>query len=1068
MLVCKYCQKIYELHMKSCFYNVNAVNCGANQPALIMAVHRGRCDIVNVIKNEAYIFEKNIDNMEAIDVAGYHGHLDIAEFLLSLNTPAKKLCLSYSYPNSDCRLNTALHLETDSQAMKLLLVNGADVEAKNVNGLRPIHYGVRTGRVELVELLIKHGANVDAADEYGNTPLHEAVCHGLEIVELLVKGGAKVNAQNIDGKTPLHIAVERQQFKTVERLLNMDSDVGLTDVWRNTPIHYMTSELLDVSGIADIIIRKILVDRSQHWLILNMVGMSASAHVKAWRNDVQTHKANTITERFYRSFYIGHQTLVMKPTVDFLDCQKNTLLHQVVGVYGQLKMFKVNTNVAKTVDLLVEHGVDINAQNQDGLTPLHVARGEEAIMACLKHANGDSLKITDKRGRNFWHLLFLKTTKISIKVKTRICSIILTRYWWSNQYDRHQYKQRVTCYMCAVDSFNRTPLHYACMNINPWIAEFSWLVDGLIKMYDSFWHNYDINIQDKFGRTAFHYAAMFGSSELINKLKLHRKVVNNIRDKYRKTSEDYVNIQQNYRMQVTFLRMMTYSEFIAKHSQEISACIQGCFFRNSHTIKEGNEQPHNLVLEFLAGYDVESYVLNTYNGCLFDYTYTKSVTFNWQQSTVTIAMFKAIKTFANKAIVYLASEITKRDPCFACTVTPIGSAHEETKIGCCDEFDYNFVLNKLSEICEVCYSRKSPPGFVLLKLKASSPVYDGFKDLFDENGILDTRAVKFKFEILAKQVLSDASFTDETGFEFIDPVLTDDLGLSRGNVSTKLNTRIKLRFTGAVNKCHVPHSISVDLVPALQINGWWPDGTQWPDDEREFYRKEGDCQIVFMQPQNKHPWIGWTQPHGFISFGPAESRLIRDSPQLVRAAYMVVKRMSKYFCQYEFFSSHVIKTAVLWCLHSSPEYLKKNSSLYNGRKDLLRLVQDILRRLLRFAAQDYVPSYFLPKCHQPVWLRERHLKQFHTHLYRQGMTYQDLFSLNKEQLRDNEVLRDIKALFTLSHFMYWTVLSDTDELGLFVPSDINPLPEVSSTDRACTCTFYCQHELTSRLWRLRE
>jgi len=83
----------------------------------------------------------------------------------------------------------------------------------------------------------------------------------------------------------------------------------------------------------------------------------------------------------------------------------------------------------------------------------------------------------------------------------------------------------------------------------------------------------------------------------------------------------------------------------------------------------------------------------------------------------------------------------------------------------------------------------------------------------------------------------------------------------------------------------------------------------------------------------------------------------------------------------------------------------------------------------------------MPKCHQPVWLKERYLKQFHMRLYRHGLlTYTDLFSLNEQQSRDYW-LKYIKSLFICSHVMYWTVLSADDELKLFVPSTINPLME---------------------------
>jgi len=135
------------------------------------------------------------------------------------------------------------------------------------------------------------------------------------------------------------------------------------------------------------------------------------------------------------------------------------------------------------------------------------------------------------------------------------------------------------------------------------------------------------------------------------------------------------------------------------------------------------------------------------------------------------------------------------------------------------------------------------------------------------------------------------------------------LGLTPGNSSANLNTHIKLSFTKPVNICHVPHPISIDLVPALRIDDWWPE-----DARKAELCKAGECLIVFTQPQNKYPWIGWTEPHGFISFARAESRLLRESRPVVKAAYMVVKCLSENFCQYEFFASHVIKMALLWCL----------------------------------------------------------------------------------------------------------------------------------------------------------
>jgi len=149
----------------------------------------------------------------------------------------------------------------------------------------------------------------------------------------------------------------------------------------------------------------------------------------------------------------------------------------------------------------------------------------------------------------------------------------------------------------------------------------------------------------------------------------------------------------------------------------------------------------------------------------------------------------------------LAKEIFDKDKRFACEVVPVGSAREGTRIGRCDEFDYNFVLIDLSRRCKVYYLLESPPGFLLLK--ASMAEYE--EDLFDSSGTLNTRIVKFKFETLVKQILSLLSFCEATGFEFIDPV--QNFFVPPGSASTKVNTQIKLQFTHPVNGCHVPHKI---------------------------------------------------------------------------------------------------------------------------------------------------------------------------------------------------------------------------------------------------------------------
>jgi len=511
------------------------------------------------------------------------------------------------------------------------------------------------------------------------------------------------------------------------------------------------------------------------------------------------------------------------------------------------------------------------------------------------------------------------------------------------------------------------------------------------------------------------------------------------------TADEYTSAHDRF---LTFsLQLTQITSFIARNTHMITQCMQKyCFADKTKNVEEYKTEMRKIIRN-LRSNETTSFVQSICSGCRCDYaddlcrkpTAHKQCSYKREPNTTQKGATQwSIQKHMKTAMDQLAKQISTLDYRYTCEVVAVGSAYEGTKIGCCDEFDFNFVLNCLSRMCRVDYSPETLPGFVLLK--ASTPEFD--EDLFNSNGTLNTRIVKCRFEMIVKQILSSFSFCENTGLEFIDPVYYER-HIPDGTVSNKLHTYIKLAFTQPLNGYHVLHDVSVDIVPALQINDWWQ--TAHDDDaRRRDLSQTGECLIVFTQPQNKYPWIGWTEPHGFISFARAESRLLHNHPPVVKAAYMVVKRMSKYFCPCEFFSSYVIKTALLWCLDEvgfSNCSSSGDSDEING-DELLSLVQKIFRRLLSFAAQDYCPSYFMPKCHQPVWIAERYLKQFHVRLYQHGLTYKALFSLNEQQSED-AWLQHIKSMFIFSHVMYWTVLSDNDELELFVPSTINPLAEIS-------------------------
>jgi hypothetical protein len=98
--------------------------------------------------------------------------------------------------------------------VSLLADNGANVNARlagerttSTSGASPLHLAATNGKSEAMKVLMEKGADINAEDDYGDTALHYAVNKGQEeMVRGLLCLGARVDAVDDYGRTPLSLA----------------------------------------------------------------------------------------------------------------------------------------------------------------------------------------------------------------------------------------------------------------------------------------------------------------------------------------------------------------------------------------------------------------------------------------------------------------------------------------------------------------------------------------------------------------------------------------------------------------------------------------------------------------------------------------------------------------------------------------------------------------------------------------------------------------------------------------------------------------------------------------------
>ena len=246
---------------------------------------------------------------------------------------------------------------------EFLLRHGGKVDVRGRNEQTPLHYvsglwGVGVlmnsdlGRVVLssaTSFLLKHGADVDSKDGHHCTPLHLAASWDLlEVAQILLEHGADIDSCNNEGQTPLHIACGNgmEVAYVVQLLLERGANVNARDNNLDTP-------LLAAVRVLNVDAARILLDHGAEPRVNNKVGKT-SLHLfpeYAWGSTLEP-------------TLLKHRPLVLQHVVDVnaQDKYHTAPLHVAMELGS-----------SKVAQILLEHGAEPNVVNKDGQTPLHRA-----------------------------------------------------------------------------------------------------------------------------------------------------------------------------------------------------------------------------------------------------------------------------------------------------------------------------------------------------------------------------------------------------------------------------------------------------------------------------------------------------------------------------------------------------------------------------------------------------------------------------------------------------------------------------------------------------------------------